>query len=93
MLSFFIIRWTFGLGAFSFAFCAFFVPFSLLFIGRCAPFLTGGSAIGLSATDACGLGRLPVMENNAPKGEKVKSRPLLISKLRQQENGCTHKTE
>jgi len=33
MLSLFIIRWTFGLGAFSFAFCAFFVPFPLFFIG------------------------------------------------------------
>ena len=39
MLSLFIIRWTFGVGAFSFAFCALFVPFPLFFIGpgACRP--------------------------------------------------------
>lgn len=33
MLSVFIIRWTFGFGAFSFAFFALFIPFLLFFIG------------------------------------------------------------
>jgi hypothetical protein len=33
MLSLFIMRWTFGFDAFSFALCAFFIPFVLFFIG------------------------------------------------------------
>ena len=39
MLSLFITRWTFGFGAISFAFCAFFVPFPLFFAGpgACRP--------------------------------------------------------